>query len=68
MVWTRLIRFQDDAGATRFGKPVIDSTEDLNLLLENSEFFASDFESSSPFALTGLGSKQHVKKIWEFDP
>jgi hypothetical protein len=32
---------------------VIDSVEDLNLLLENGELFASDFEGSSPFALTG---------------
>jgi hypothetical protein len=36
MAWTRLIRFQDDAGATRFGEPVIDSAEDLNLLLEGA--------------------------------
>jgi len=51
MVWTRLIRFQDDAGATRFGEPVIDSVEDLNLLLERSELFASDFEGSSPICV-----------------
>src|SRR5271154_5272752 len=63
MAWTRLIRFQNDAGATRFGEPVIDSAEDLNLLLERGELFASDFEDSSPFALTGPGSKRLVKKI-----
>ena len=62
MAWTRLIRFQDDAGATRFGKLVIDSTEDLNPLLERGELFASDFEGSSPFVLTGPGSKRPVKK------
>jgi 2-keto-4-pentenoate hydratase/2-oxohepta-3-ene-1,7-dioic acid hydratase in catechol pathway len=63
MAWTRLIRFQDDAGATHFGEPVIDSAEDLNLLLESGELFASAFEGSSPFALTGPGSKRHVKRI-----
>lgn len=66
MAWTRLIRFQDDGGATRCGEPVIDSAEDLNQLLESGELFASDFEGSSPFALIGPGSKRHVKRFWEF--
>lgn len=63
MAWSRLIRFQDDARATRFGEPLIESAEDLHRLLEKGELYADEFEGTSPFALTGRGAKRPVKKI-----
>src|SRR5271168_3682881 len=63
MAWTRLIRFQDDAGATRFGEPVIDSAEDLNLLLERGELFASDFEGCKPICVDKPNLKAARQKI-----
>ena len=63
MAWTRLIRFKDDTGTTRFGEPLIENAEDLHALLDKGELYADEFEGSSPFALTGRGSKRPVKKI-----
>ena len=63
MAWSRLIRFQDDTGATRFGEPLIEKAEDLYELFEKGELCADEFEGASPFALTGRGPTRAVKKI-----
>ena len=63
MSWTRLIRYQDDSGATRLGEPVIESAEDLEVLLKKGELYAEELEGTGPFTLTSRGSRRPVKKI-----
>jgi len=63
MSWQRLIRFQDEQGATRFGEPLIQNGEELMELFEKGELHATALEGIDPFALKTRGSKVHVKKI-----
>jgi 2-keto-4-pentenoate hydratase/2-oxohepta-3-ene-1,7-dioic acid hydratase in catechol pathway len=63
MSFTRLIRFVDAAGKTRFGQPAIASAAEFTEKLEAGSLSALAFEGSDPFSLTATNETVAVKEV-----
>lgn len=51
MSWERRIRFEDEAGETRFGEPDARHTDEVTALLSQGKFSAKVFTGEDPLDL-----------------
>jgi hypothetical protein len=65
MAWSRLIRFVNEDGKTVFGEPDIKTDAELVEKCQAKTLYASEFEGSSPFALSPAGRNARVQKLLE---
>ncbi|KAK2786860.1 hypothetical protein FQN52_007601 [Onygenales sp. PD_12] len=63
MSWSRLIRFVDDDGQTRFGEPDITKADQLSELVASGELYAAELLGDDLFSLSTGGKRLHVKQL-----
>ncbi|KAL2013189.1 hypothetical protein VTN00DRAFT_714 [Thermoascus crustaceus] len=61
--WSRLIRFVDDEGQTRFGEPDISDVTELVQLGSDGKLYATELLGDDPFSLTAGSKRLHVKEL-----
>ncbi|KAL2216633.1 fumarylacetoacetate hydrolase [Thermoascus aurantiacus ATCC 26904] len=61
--WSRLIRFVDDEGQTRFGEPDISDVTQLVPLASDGKLYANELVGDDPFSLTAGSNRLHVKEL-----
>lgn len=61
--WSRLIRFVDDKGQTRFGEPDISDVTQLVPLVSDGKLYANELVGDDPFSLAAGSNRLHVKEL-----
>lgn len=63
MSWEKLVRFEDAAGKSSFGEPIVDNADDVSTLLDRGELSVKVFTGNSPFDLQPTFQETKVKKL-----
>lgn len=59
----RLVRFEDEAGQSRYGEPIISSVHDLDEVVSQGTMEATVWEGSNLFSLAPTTQVVKVKKL-----